>query len=865
VATYLSPGVYVEEVSTGPKPIAGLPTNIASMVGMTERGPVLDPIRLTSWNDYLANFGDYVEESYTAESAYGFFENGGTALWVVRADNAVASTWNVADGAGNNQAFVISALSPGGWSAGMDVQVARDAGGGQGRLFSAALTANVVMNQNQASATVSVDSTSGVAQKMRVRLQDATGARFDADVDSVGTNEIVVKRTGTAAVTIRADRGGRIFLLSRANDPTMPLASGSGFQDGDVVRALTPSGVAQTASIATAQSTGVGTLLTLGTNKFTSDVPALELAARTVTLTATIGTPKHPLVATDLVWPTVPPPLFSQQLRRAITPAGDEASWDGTKFPFAQDVPVGPIQVEVGLFATPFAETFTPALELSDAAIASRYAFLPVDASIVLTDDANNAFTLKRQAAAPGFANAAATGPFKTAGPFKFVKAEYTIDLARPIVLQGPGQPEAGDWIDFGGATGQVQIQTVSQPGGTPSNVYVVSLVGNQSGTPTGAPWPVLAWQPTRIQPLRFRISATATLGLQTVSETFPNLSLNPASHRFYHADGIVNGASNLISVGPRLVATAFDRVEALPVQVTADVVGAAGGLDGARLKAGIDALEAQLEPALISCPDSLTLTDELDQADVMNHMIDHATKMRRFAVVDLPEKSKDTDLVDFRLTYLDSTYAAAYAPFVRMINPRPRPTTKTIDVPSSGFVMGVFARTDNERGVWKAPANERVTGIVGVAEQYTKGRQDFLNPRGVNLIRSFPGRGTRIWGARNLTDDTQWRYVNVRRLFLMLENSIDVGTQWVVFEPNDANTWLRVRVSVENFLNGIWRAGGLAGASPDQAYRVRVGLGQTMTETDVDLGLLIVEIAVAPVKPAEFVVFRISHKRLTE
>jgi phage tail sheath protein FI len=131
--------------------------------------------------------------------------------------------------------------------------------------------------------------------------------------------------------------------------------------------------------------------------------------------------------------------------------------------------------------------------------------------------------------------------------------------------------------------------------------------------------------------------------------------------------------------------------------------------------------------------------------------------------------------------------------------------------------------------------------------------------------LRAFPGRGTRIWGARNLTDDTQWRYVNVRRLFLMLENSIDAGTQWVVFEPNDANTWLRVRVSVENFLNGIWRAGGLLGATPDQAYRVRVGLGQTMTETDIELGLLIVEVAAAPVRPAEFVVFRISQKRLTE
>src|SRR4029077_19097233 len=130
-------------------------------------------------------------------------------------------------------------------------------------------------------------------------------------------------------------------------------------------------------------------------------------------------------------------------------------------------------------------------------------------------------------------------------------------------------------------------------------------------------------------------------------------------------------------------------------------------------------------------CPDALQLATDLDQADVMNHITDHATKMRRFAVLDLPQKRNDQLLAAFRLPYLDSTYGAAYAPFVRMINPRTNPLTQTIDIPSSGFVMGVFARTDDDRGVWKAPANEGVDGIVGLSEQYTKGRQDFLNPIG--------------------------------------------------------------------------------------------------------------------------------------
>ena len=150
-------------------------------------------------------------------------------------------------------------------------------------------------------------------------------------------------------------------------------------------------------------------------------------------------------------------------------------------------------------------------------------------------------------------------------------------------------------------------------------------------------------------------------------------------------------------------------------------------------------------------------------------------------------------------------------------------------------------------------------------AQTYTQRRQDLLNPADVNLIRAFPGRGTRIWGARNATDDVTWRYVNVRRLFNMIETSVDRSTQWVVFEPNTASTWIRVKVSVENFLDQQWRAGALAGTKPEEAYRVRVGLGETMTETDIDLGLVITEVAIAPAKPAEFVVFRFSHKRLSE
>lgn len=862
MATYLSPGVYVEEVATGPKPIAGLPTNVASIVGMTERGPSFAPTRLSSWNDFIATFGSFVDGSYTPESVYGFFENGGSAIWVVRADDATTSTWNVIDGNGQ-QAFVISASSPGGWSAGMLVAAARDTGGGQGTLFSAAVTTDTNVPAGTAPFTVTVDTTAGAKTGMRVRLQDLDN-QAQVDVVSIGSGQLTVKRAAAgSAVPIKA-ASGRLFAVAQAGATTLSLASGSGFANGDVLRALTPSGNSYSASVATALSTGVGMELTLGSDTFGSPVPGMELEARSVALTATVSGPTAPVAASDLVWPSGAPPNWDKEIRRAVTTAGDERTWGGANFPFTQPVPAGQVEVDVGLYVSAFSETFSPARMLSDADVASRYAFLPVGTQVRLTDDAANSYTITRSAGAPGFTNSGATGPFKTAGPFNYVSAAYQFNFAQGVVLQGPAAPEPGDWIDFGGGNRQ-QVDTVTAGGGAPANTFVVTFRGAPAGATVGTQWPVLAWQATRFQPLRFKLTAAAQLAAQTVSEEFGNLSLDPASRRYYAADGVINGTSTLIAVGPKLSATAADTIAALPVSVEADVAGAGGVLTGASLKQGVDALEVATEPALIACPDVLQLMDELEQADVLNHVTDHATRMRRFAVLDLPEKRSDQLLADFRLTYLDSTYAAGYAPFVRMINPGTNPVSQTVDIPPSGFVMGVFARTDNDRGVWKAPANERVSGVVGLSTQYTRGRQDFLNPLGINLLRAFPGRGTRIWGARNLTDDTDWRYVNVRRLFLMMENSIDAGTQWVVFEPNDANTWLRVRVSVENFLNGIWRAGGLIGSKPDEAYRVRVGLGQTMTETDIELGLLIIEVAAAPVRPAEFVVFRISQKRLTE
>jgi phage tail sheath protein FI len=183
--------------------------------------------------------------------------------------------------------------------------------------------------------------------------------------------------------------------------------------------------------------------------------------------------------------------------------------------------------------------------------------------------------------------------------------------------------------------------------------------------------------------------------------------------------------------------------------------------------------------------------------------------------------------------------------------------TTKT--VPPSGHVVGVYNRSDGERGFHKAPANEIVRGAIDLELNLSRGEQDTLNPVGVNCIRSFPGRGIRIWGARTLSSDGSWRYINVRRLFIVVEASIDVGLQWVVFEPNDPMLWSRVLRDVKAFLSVIWSGGALFGLSSDEAFYVKCD--EELNPAEVrDLGQLIIEVGICPVKPAEFVIFRISQ-----
>lgn len=226
-----------------------------------------------------------------------------------------------------------------------------------------------------------------------------------------------------------------------------------------------------------------------------------------------------------------------------------------------------------------------------------------------------------------------------------------------------------------------------------------------------------------------------------------------------------------------------------------------------------------------------------------------------RFAVIDMPkDEYKTEDLINYR-GIIDSTYAAMYHPWIQVFD---RSSNKADFVPPSGAVMGVYSRTDIARGVHKAPANE-VVFCTGLKVNYTKEEQDILNPEGINLIRSIPGEGIRIWGARTASTNSAFKYVNIRRLFIFVMESIKASTNWVVFEPNDSTLWQRVSLTITSFLDGLWRTGMLSGGSPGEAYFVEIG-PSTMTLDDIRNGRLICNIGIAPSRPAEFVIFRLTQ-----
>lgn len=281
--------------------------------------------------------------------------------------------------------------------------------------------------------------------------------------------------------------------------------------------------------------------------------------------------------------------------------------------------------------------------------------------------------------------------------------------------------------------------------------------------------------------------------------------------------------------------------------------------------RTGLGGLEAFEDIRLVICPDLMAGYDDTDAFKekikaVQTAMIADCERLRyRFAVLDTPPGLNAQQAKEWRMyVNFDSSYAAMYYPWIEIADLSDSPQTAKF-VPPSGHMVGVYNRVDAQVGFHKAPANEVVAGAISIELNLTKGEQGVLNPIGVNCIRSFPGRGIRVWGGRTLSSDGSWRYINVRRLFIVVGASLDTGMQWVVFEPNDHTLWAKVRRDANAFLSTIWLSGALFGTTKDQAFYVKCD--EELNPPEIrDLGQLIIEIGMAPVKPAEFVIFRLSQ-----
>jgi len=352
--------------------------------------------------------------------------------------------------------------------------------------------------------------------------------------------------------------------------------------------------------------------------------------------------------------------------------------------------------------------------------------------------------------------------------------------------------------------------------------------------------------------------------------EQFDNLT---AKRGKQNAATVVNAQSKLIKLAEPTANAVVDR----PAATTAALVGGGPAPDAPPIRlsptdyvgdsadrTGFGGLEA-IDPVTMVCVPDLMAAYQQGMVDsdgvkaVQLAMIAHCELMGdRMAILDTPPGLNAQQVREWRVDTAgyDSKYAALYWPWVKVFDPS---QAQNVFVPPSGAIAGIWSRSDDTRGVHKAPGNEVVRGAITLETQITKGEHDLLNPVGINCIRSFPGRGIRVWGARTISSDPAWRYLNVRRLFNYLEESILGGTQWAVFEPNDHALWSKMRRTIESFLVNEWRKGALFGLTPQEAFYVKCD-DETNPSEGIDAGQVVCEIGVAPVKPAEFVIFRLSQ-----
>jgi len=745
---YLSPGVYVEEVDAGPKPIEGVSTSTAGAVGVTVRGPTSEkPILVTSFADFQRIFGGFHADPDNATinkwtdpdsggrwwqfplSVKGFFDNGGQRIFIKRAvsSTAVASSINTGKG-------LVSAV-----------------------LKDASKDSNELKLQH----LINIDKNSTI-KLFRGSDNQEIGAGFGISAYSSGSGSVTLDTN--LPEDLLAQRGDFVEIHSRSTSPVPPNEVTLSFS---------------------AKSSGKW-----------GDGTSLRVSAM---VGSTLNITHDPAIPGDAVTSSI-------------------------------------------------VSTNNNTVEVDDVTGLSN------DDHVLIQ---GGEYTISN---VDGGANTFDVSPLIPSS--QTWAAGTSVKRLRPANVGGGGKT-----VNVWGAARLYTGALVELDNTNQKETHVVDSVSGDTVTL------VSTIQNTYLESHKFRvIEAEVSVryqnadGVIEADETFSGLRLvdDGSSYLVSH----INERSSLVDVtigaGGGFSSTDLSK---FPTTTSGAWTNLASGDDmladlsvddfvgedkGSGNRTGIQAMEDIDEISLCLVPGIWATT-------VQNALIQHCEILKdRFAIIDPQDNLSLQDIQD-RREALDTKYAAIYYPWLTTRDPFLK---KSVAVAPSGHMVGIYARVDVERGVHKAPANETIRGIEGLAQSVTKREQDLLNPKNINALRFFPNRGNRVWGARVLTSDSAWKYINVRRLFIFVEESIDEGTQWVVFEPNDEPLWARVRQTINNFLTTVWRSGALQGQTADEAFFVKCDR-TTMTQDDIDNGRLICVIGIAAVKPAEFVIFRIQQKTI--
>lgn len=834
---YLAPGVYVEERSFRSKSIEGVGTSTTGFVGATRYGPTAgEPELITSFSQFERVYGgldalDYSGaeiQNYLAHSVRAFFDNGGSRLYIARA-------YTPPDG-GTGQA---STPIPAPAVAIADADAL--AVSGTSRTLSAL---NAAISELQKAKAAAITVLRYAAEKVSAQIAAPADVPPPITYDyGAGDNVVVQLRrkadgaalTGAALTARNALISGVQPLLDNAQaaytNAQTGLNNASAAQTG--VSGAHAGGAAAGKAVLDAALPadplgGVNsTIAPLNAAVTAAETAAAGLAAQSDTVTTKLKAMQDDPTAGEVV--TAAEALTTAA--GAVITAANAAKTPITNT--AREVTVGR----------------RSALRFASAAFTARFPGAAGNMRVTITGrlGANALITQNSQPALSQIRN----------GDL------LVVERAANALLYAASRA-AGVWsfVDKAGAAVALSSLTV----GT-DKVYPLTLAV-EINMPGKFSQPKL-WERLTISDLAERLADSLT---QVFASSIGSRLQELETPVIVQASGInaAKLAGNLLGVEDwksKLGSAAADR---LVSSVTYEL---SGGSDGKRpeasayegsgddntpVKSGLKSLEDLEDISIVAAPgcshDYASRQAAVDQ--INQHLITHCERLRyRVAVLDSPNGQSLSNVRSYRAA-MASTHAALYYPWVRILDPV---SNTQIDVPPSGFMAGIYARNDNENGVHKAPANEIVRGAIGLEALVNKAEQDVLNPLGINCIRYFEGRGFNIWGARTISPDPEWKYLNIRRYFVFLEASIDRSTQWAVFEPNGEALWANVRRAVEDFLYNEWKEEHLAGKKPEEAFFVRCDRS-TMTQNDLDNGRMICLIGVAPLYPAEFVIFRIGQ-----